>query len=34
MEGKLKEFKTSGDVRNKELVADHEKDIEKLKVLH
>jgi len=34
MEGKLKEFKTSGDVRNAELVGDHQKEIDKLKELH
>jgi len=27
MEGKLKEYKTTGDVRNKELIAEHEKEI-------
>ena len=34
MEGKLKEFKTSGDVRNKELIAEHEKEMEKVKEQH
>lgn len=30
MEGKLKEYKTSGDVRNKELVEEHEQEIKKI----
>jgi len=34
MEGKLKEYKTSGDVRNKELVGEHEVEIKKIKDAH